>query len=90
MNDKRYSTAGIKETCIARNGERCKDCIYYGKQCNSWKRSHRNRKPCDYDGLKNDIMGKYPGLSPVYRNNANYRNKGENYGTYKEKRSYRD
>ena len=66
-----YFIDPIKDTCIARNGERCKDCVYYGKPCSNWKRAHRGRKPSSYDGIKNDIMGKYPGLSQVYNKNAN-------------------
>lgn len=66
-----YFIDTIKDTCIARNGERCKDCVYYGKPCNNWKKSHKGRKPSSYDGVKNDIMGKYPGLSQVYNKNAN-------------------
>lgn len=79
----------IRSTCIARNGERCKDCIFYGKVCNNWKKEHRNRKPCDYDPFKNDIMSKYPGLVQVYNKNAKLtqRKGDQRNGIIKEKRN---
>lgn len=42
----------IESVCNARNGERCKDCIYYGKECSAYKKTHRNFKPCDNDPYK--------------------------------------
>lgn len=83
----------IRSTCIARNGERCKDCVFYGIVCNNWRREHRNSKPCDYDPFKNDIMSRYPGLTQVYtKKNAKLTNKkGANKnGFINEKRNYRD
>lgn len=83
-----YFIDPIKDTCIARNGERCKDCVYYGKMCSSWKKAHRGRKPSDYDGVKNGIMDKYPGF--IHKNNANTaQRKGDNNnGFNKEKRNH--
>ena len=83
-----YFIDSIKDTCIARNGERCKDCVYYGKLCNNWKKAHRGRKPSSYDGVKNDIMGKYPGLSQIYDKNANITQREKEIKSYgiKEKR----
>ena len=85
-----YFIDPIKDTCIARNGERCKDCVYYGKACNNWKRTHRGRKPSDHDGVKNSIMDKYPGLIHSYNANTTQREKEiKNYGI-KEKRRNRE
>lgn len=86
-----YFIDPIKDTCIARNGERCKDCVYYGKPCNNWKKAHRGRKPSSYDGVKNDIMGKYPGLSQIYDKNANITQKEKeikNYGIKEKRRNH--
>lgn len=86
---KKGESNDIRSTCIARNGERCKDCIFYGKVCNNWKKEHRNRKPCDYDPYKNDIMSKYPGLVQVYNKNAKLtqRKGDQRNGIIKEKRN---
>ena len=69
---------GIRETCIARNGERCKDCIYYGHTCEMWKRAHRMYKPCETDPWKNDIMRAYTGGVSHAINNAKRTMKGAN------------
>ena len=42
--------------CIVRNGERCKDCIYYGKPCAAFKKKHKNKKPKDIDYSKSIAM----------------------------------
>lgn len=42
----------VEELCRARNGERCKDCILYGKECANYKKVHHNCKPCDNDPYK--------------------------------------
>lgn len=42
----------IESICRARNGERCKDCIMYGRECSAYKRTHHNVKPCDNDPYK--------------------------------------
>ena len=88
---RQYFIDPIKDTCVARNGERCKDCVYYGKPCNNWKKAHRGRKPSDHDGVKNDIMGKYPGLSHVYKKNANITQREKeikNYGIKEKRRNH--
>lgn len=51
--------AQIEEVCISRNGERCKDCIYYGKQCQKWKNHHGGVKPCERDLTKYQSMKYY-------------------------------
>ena len=81
-----YFIDPIKDTCIARNGERCKDCVYYGKPCNNWKKAHMGRKPSSYDGVKNDIMGRYPGLSQVYNAKTTQKEKEIKNNGIKEKR----
>ena len=57
----------MEEVCNARNGERCKDCIYYGKQCQKWKNRHGGIKPCDRDLLKYQYMEHYG--EPQYNGN---------------------
>jgi len=81
---------GIRETCIARNGERCKDCVYYGHTCEMWKRAHRMYKPCDTDPCKNDIMRAYTGgATRAAINDAKRTMKGaNNNGYHKEKRNH--
>ena len=49
----------IAETCIARNGERCKDCIFYGKKCERYKKAHHGMKPVDIDGDKSLIQRRF-------------------------------
>ena len=39
----------IRDVCIARNGERCKNCIFYGKTCEQYKRAHQGKKPVEID-----------------------------------------
>ena len=80
---------GIRETCIARNGERCKDCVYYGHTCEMWKRAHRMYKPCDTDPWKHDIMRAYTGGATHAINDAKRTMKGANNNGYKqEKRNH--
>lgn len=43
------SNAQLVGVCIVRNGERCKDCMFYGKQCSDFKKKHRGKKPIDID-----------------------------------------
>ena len=87
---KRGEYYDIRSVCIVRNGERCKDCVFYGIVCNKWKREHKNRKPCDWDPFKNDIMSRYPGLSQVYTKNVKKNNKKgvNNNGFIKKERNY--
>lgn len=44
----KVSANKIREVCQARNGERCKDCIYYGKICEQYKRRFNGYKPIDW------------------------------------------
>ena len=81
-----YFIDPIKDTCIARNGERCKDCVYYGKICSNWKKAHRGRKPSDYDGVKNGIMDRYPGFIHSHNANITQREKEIKHNGIKEKR----
>ena len=37
------------DICSARNGERCKDCILYGKMCEQIKRKHHVNKLYEID-----------------------------------------
>ncbi len=37
----------IAEVCEVRDGQRCKDCIYYGKKCESIKRAYHVAKPME-------------------------------------------
>ena len=62
----RDNVTRITEICCARNGERCKDCVYYGKKCNNWKNHHHGYKPCEYDPVKLRIM-----LKSLYPNKDN-------------------
>lgn len=45
----------MQDVCAARNGERCKDCIYL-KPCERFRQSHNNIKPGNYDPVKYKIM----------------------------------
>jgi len=45
--------------CIVRNGENCKNCIYYGKLCESYRRNHRGKKPMDVDEDKQRETRRY-------------------------------
>ena len=40
------------DICSARNGERCKDCILYGKLCERVKRMHHVNKLYEIDMQK--------------------------------------
>lgn len=46
----------MRDTCLARGGKNCKNCIYYGKQCEKYKRHFHNTKPMDYDPFKEKIL----------------------------------
>lgn len=46
------------ELCATRNGERCKDCILYGKKCEAVKRRHRVSKLYEIDKTKEIIQYK--------------------------------
>lgn len=48
----------MQDVCSARNGERCKDCIYL-KPCQRFRQSHENIKPGNYDPAKYKIMSNY-------------------------------
>ena len=39
----------IVDVCVARNGERCKNCIFYGKPCEKFKKAHRGKSPIEID-----------------------------------------
>ena len=52
----RDNVTRIREICSARNGERCKDCVYYGKKGNNWRNAHGRLKPCEYDPVKMAII----------------------------------
>lgn len=45
----------MQDVCSARNGERCKDCIYL-KPCQRFRQSHDNIKPGNYDPVKYKIL----------------------------------
>lgn len=46
------SVAQMVGVCIVRNGERCKDCMFYGKPCSNYKARHKGKKPMDVDENK--------------------------------------
>ena len=46
----------MADTCAARSGARCKDCIYHGNKCDRFMRTHNGIKPGFYDSAKNKIM----------------------------------
>ena len=36
---------GLFDVCRARQGERCRDCIYEDNQCRNFRLRHQNEKP---------------------------------------------
>ena len=54
-----YCESKIINVCTVRNGERCKDCVFYGKACNKFKSMHRGLKPLDYDPYKHREQSTY-------------------------------
>ena len=49
-------TAQMIGICTVRNGSNCKNCIYYGKACSSFKARHKNKKPMEIDYDKREAM----------------------------------
>lgn len=48
MNHNRDVLPGnICEICKVRNGEKCKDCVYYGTKCEAYKTRFHVSKPMD-------------------------------------------
>jgi len=54
-----YNESKMIGVCTIRNAERCKDCMYYGKACNTFKAKHRGVKPIDYDPYKHREQSAY-------------------------------
>ena len=46
----------MADTCAARNGARCKDCIFKGNKCDKFMRAHNGIKPGFYDPAKDKII----------------------------------
>ena len=50
------AVAQLVGVCTVRGGSNCKNCIYYGKACNTYKARHHGQKPMDIDLDKNEAM----------------------------------
>lgn len=46
----------MADICAARNGSRCKECIFHGNKCDRFMYGHNNIKPGCYDRVKYKIM----------------------------------
>lgn len=56
MVNNHFSTMDMADICAARNGSRCKECIFHGNKCDRFMHSHNNIKPGYYDRVKYKIM----------------------------------
>ena len=48
------------EICKARNGERCRNCIFYRKQCDRFRERHNGLKPVEYFRLGGILNEQHP------------------------------
>ena len=81
MNHNREVLPGnICEICKVRNGEKCKDCVYYGKKCEAYKTRFHVSKPMDRFMVSPEVA------NTINKAKTNFSKEVKKNGNFKEER----